>query len=76
MLTTPNLDATGHCWVSALASFNFKLEYLCGADNRVANVLSRMENRLTDEATGEFLQSLDESSYDAKGVSDNTEKGT
>ena len=35
-----------------------------------------MENRLDDEATGEFLQSLDESSYDAKGIGDNTEKGT
>ena len=75
MLMTPNLDATGHRWVSALAGFNFKLEYLWGTDNRVADVLSRMENRLTDEATGEFLQSLDESSYDAKGVGDNTEKG-
>ena len=75
MLTTPNLDATGHCWVSALAGFNFKLEYLRGADNRVADVLSRMENRLDDKATGEFLQSLDESSYDAKGIGDNTEKG-
>ena len=76
MLTTPNLDATGHRWVLALASFNFKLEYLCGADNRVADVLSRMENSLMDEATGEFLQSLDESSYDANSVGDNTEKGT
>ena len=76
MLTTPNLDATGHRWVSALAGFNFKLEYLCGANNRVADVLSRMENRLTNEATGEFLQSLDELSYDAKGISDNTKKGT
>ena len=35
-----------------------------------------MENRLDHEATGEFLQSLDESSYDTKGVCDNTEKGT
>ena len=76
MLTTPNLDATGHQWVLALAGFNFMLQYLHGADNRVADVLSRMENRLTDEATGEFLQSLDESSYDAKGIDDNTEKGT
>ena len=33
VLMTPNLDATGHRWVSALAGFNFKLEYLCGADN-------------------------------------------
>ena len=35
-----------------------------------------MEKRLDVEATDEFLQSLDESSYDAKGVGDNTEKGT
>ena len=34
MLTTPNLDATGHRWVSALARFNFRLEYLHCADNR------------------------------------------
>ena len=27
VLTTPNLDATGHRWVGALASFEFALEY-------------------------------------------------
>ena len=75
ILTMLNLDATGHCWVSALAGFNFRLEYLCSADNRVADVLSRMEARLDDNATNEFLQSLDESSYDAKNVSNNAEKG-
>ena len=74
MLTTQNLDAIRHRWVSALAGFNFRLEYLCGADNRVANVLSRMETRLDDNTTNEFLQSLDESSYDAKNVSDDTGK--
>ena len=31
---------------------------------------------LDNKATSEFLQSLDESSYDAKGICDNTEKGT
>ena len=74
ILTMPNLDATGHNWVSALAGFDFKLEYLHGMDNRVANVLSRMETRLDDNATKEFLQSLDESSYDAKDSSSNPEK--
>ena len=74
VLTTPNLDATRHCWVSALAGFNFRLEYLCSADNRVANVLGRMETRLDDNATNKFLQSLDESSYDAKNVSDDAGK--
>ena len=74
MLMTPNLDATKHHGVSALAGFNFRLEYLCCADNRVADVLSRMETRLDDNATNEFLQSLDKSSYDAKNVSDDAGK--
>ena len=74
VLTTPNLDATGHRWVSALARFNFRLEYLHGTDNRVADVLSRMETRLDGNTTNEFLQSLDESSYDAKNVSDDVRK--
>ena len=37
---TPNLDATGHRWVSTLASFLFKLEYQKGADNGIADALS------------------------------------
>ena len=41
-LTTPNLDATGHCWVSALASYNFDLVYLKGTENRTANVLTQV----------------------------------
>ena len=30
IMTTPNLDATGHQWVSALAKYNFQLEYQKG----------------------------------------------
>ena len=73
VLTMLNLDATGHRWVSALAGFNFRLEYLCSTDNQVANVLSRMEIRLDDNATNEYLQSLDESSYNVKNISDDAE---
>ena len=40
VLTMSNLDATGHQWVSALASFQFKLEYQKGTDNGPADVLS------------------------------------
>ena len=40
IMTTPNLDATGHQWVGALAKFNFQLEYKKGQDNMVADVLS------------------------------------
>ena len=30
IMSTPNLDATGHHWVSALAKYNFQLEYQKG----------------------------------------------
>ena len=40
MLTMPNLDATGHRWLGALASFQFELEYQKGTDNGAADVLS------------------------------------
>ena len=40
MLTTPNLDATGHRWVEALASYEFTLEYQKGSDNAVTDALS------------------------------------
>ena len=43
VMTTPNLDATGHRWVGALASFNFSLEYVKGKHNVAADVLSRLE---------------------------------
>ena len=40
IMTTPNLDATGHQWVGALVKFNFQLEYQKEQDNMVADVLS------------------------------------
>ena len=40
IMTSPNLDATGHQWVRALAKFNFWLEYQKGQDNAMADVLS------------------------------------
>ena len=42
VLTMPNLDATGHRWVGALASFQFELEYQKGADNTAADMLSQV----------------------------------
>ena len=30
IMTTPNLDSTGHQWVGALVKFNFQLEYQKG----------------------------------------------
>ena len=40
ILTTPNLDALGHRWVAALASYNMTIKYLKGSDNKVADALS------------------------------------
>ena len=45
VLTTPNLDMTGHCWVGALASYNFMLEYQKGSDNAATDALSRVPVR-------------------------------
>ena len=54
IMITPNLDATGHRWVAALAQYNMKIEYLKGTDNKVADALSRVEAQL-DPATVEEI---------------------
>ena len=45
ILTIPNLDATGHCWVGVLASFEFELEYQKGSENGVADALNHIPIR-------------------------------
>ena len=54
-MTTPNLDATGHQWVGALAKFNFQLEYQKGRDNTVADTLSQITTHLGPEAMQAIL---------------------
>ena len=55
IMTTPNLDATGHQWVGALAKFNFWLEYQKGWDITVADVLSQITTCLGPEAMQSVL---------------------
>ena len=55
ILTTPNLDALGHRWVAALASYNMTIRYLKGSDNKVADALSQIETRLDPETVTELL---------------------
>ena len=50
IMTTPNLDATGHQWVGALVKFIFQLEYQKGQDNAVADMLSKITTHLGPEA--------------------------
>ena len=46
IMTTPNLNATGHRWVCALAKYDFQLEYQKGWDNAVADALSWVTTHL------------------------------
>ena len=55
ILTTPNLDALGHHWVTALAGYNMTIKYLKGSNNKVADVLSRIEARLDPDTVTELL---------------------
>ena len=55
ILTTPNLDASGHWWVAALARYNMSIRYLKGSDNKVADALSRIETRLDPDTVMELL---------------------
>jgi transposase InsO family protein len=53
VLTTPNLDATGHRWVAAMANHNFSLKYRKGITNVVADTLSRPPSTAESEAAEE-----------------------
>ena len=55
IMTTPNLDATSHQWLGALAKFNFQLEYQKGWDNAVADALSWITTHLGPEAMQAIL---------------------
>jgi hypothetical protein len=55
IMTTPNLDATGHRWASALASYPFSMSYIRGKNNVVPDALSRLR-RMTADETAAWLQ--------------------
>jgi hypothetical protein len=41
VLTSAKLDATGHRWLAALSTYNFKITYRAGINNQDADALSR-----------------------------------
>ena len=55
IMTTPNVNDTGHQWVSALAKFDFWLEYPKGQDNAVAVTLSQVTTHLDPEVVQAVL---------------------
>ena len=58
IMTTPNLDATGHQWVGALAIFNFQLEYQKGWDNIIVDALSQITTCLGPKAVQSTLDRM------------------
>ena len=58
IMSTPNLDATGHCWVSTLAKYDFWLEYQKGQDNAAADALSWVTTHLPPEAMQAILDGV------------------
>ena len=55
IMTTPNLDATGHQWVGALVKFSFRLEYQKAQGNTVADMLSQVTTYLGPGAVQSIL---------------------
>ena len=55
ILTTPNFDATWHCWVELLTGFTFSIKYHKGRDNAVADALSHAASKLNAEAVKSIL---------------------
>ena len=68
-MSTPNLDATGHRWVSTLAKYNFQLEYQKGQDNAAADALNRVTTHLPLEAVQAILDGV------TVGMSQRAERG-
>ena len=58
IMMTPNLNATGHQWVGALARFNFQLEYQKGCDNTMADVLSQITTHLDPDMVRSILDGI------------------
>ena len=55
IMSTPNLDATGHRWVNALSKYNFRLEYHKGWDNATTDAISCVTTCLPPEAVQAIL---------------------
>ena len=58
IMTTPNLEATGHQCVGALARFNFQLECQKGWDNTLADMQSQITTCLGLEAVQSVLDGV------------------
>ena len=58
VMTTPNLDATCHCWVESLAGFTFSIKYQKGWDSAAADALHWVTLRLDTETVKSILDGV------------------
>ena len=58
IMMAPNLNATGHQWVGALARFNFQLEYQKWCDNTIVDVLSQITTHLNPDTVRSILDAI------------------
>ena len=58
VLTSAKLDATGHRWLAALASFDFEISYITGTSNRDADGMSRIPFKAINIATVQAICSM------------------
>ena len=58
IMTTPNLDATRHCWVESLTRFTFSIENKKGWDNAVTDALSWVTSKLDVETVKSILDGI------------------
>ena len=55
IMTTPNLNATGHQWVATMAGYDMTIEDLKGTDNKVADMMSQVPKWLNPETVTVLL---------------------
>ena len=58
VMMSPNLDTTGHHWVTALVGYNMMIEYINGSDNKVADCLSQVTEHLHANSVQELIQHM------------------
>ena len=55
LMWTPKWDAVRHWWVAVMVGYNFEIEYVCGADNKVCDALSWVGRHLNKDTVKELL---------------------
>ena len=71
VLTSANLDATGHRWLAALGTYEFDIKYRPGINNQDADALSRMP--MSKESVKSICKKLDIANIESFGSPDTTD---